>query len=105
VVANTEVTFRAARGDCHESDDVRVRRRPGTIAKGGRADQIDNRPWTLLDINILVLLSSAIMDKPSFDPLDVGQDNVPLATLALPALRSFRLRISWFHLLQVQLGH
>jgi hypothetical protein len=36
--------------------------------KVGRADHIDNRPWTLLDINILVLLSSAIMDKPSFDP-------------------------------------
>src|SRR3989454_6887137 len=27
-----------------------------------------NRPWTLLDISMLVLLSSAIMDKPSFDP-------------------------------------
>jgi len=36
--------------------------------KVGRADHIDNRPWTLLDINVFLLLSSAIMDKPSFDP-------------------------------------
>jgi inward rectifier potassium channel len=28
----------------------------------------DVRPWALLDINILLLLSSAIMDKPLFDP-------------------------------------
>lgn len=33
-----------------------------------RKDRIDDRRWTRLDINILVLLSSAIMDKPSFDP-------------------------------------
>ena len=32
------------------------------------ADHLDDRPRTPLDINILVLLSSAIMDKPSFDP-------------------------------------
>jgi len=34
----------------------------------GRADDIDKRLWTLLDITILVPLSSATMDKPSFDP-------------------------------------
>jgi hypothetical protein len=28
IVAHTEVTFRAARSDCHESDNVRVRRNP-----------------------------------------------------------------------------
>jgi inward rectifier potassium channel len=30
--------------------------------------RVCHRAWTLLDINVLSLLSSAIMDKPSFDP-------------------------------------